>query len=775
MRTNPRGAPRAGRLILPALAVLVLLLGLQLPLPALAGSGTSAAEDDTASLTLSNISPAVASPNAPLVVLGEITNTGDDAIADPAVRLSLNGSRLSSRDQVTNWMNGSGRTATTDIGRTVLDGPLQPGKSAAFQLLVRPDRLPAIEARTNLAAALSVTDGTDSDAEARATIPTAIPWAGTNDEKVTRPLDVSWVVPLTLPADPALFSSTGADRLAAWRRAIGPGSAVDQLLRQLRGLPVTWLVDPSMLEPPISPDEKLPAADAAPEGKPDETPDPTTPSPTTPSPTSTETSPTSSDDGTQRPQESGSSTPSEPSPSTSPTQKAEPPPDDTSVSSLVGDLRQRLVNREGEQPVWWLPYGDPDLLALQQADGKSAVRRRLARLPSTANKSMSNVTVHWPAAPPSARELKVVTGSWSAERPGDAPPTLLDGRQVSDSEAGRVAHRLGDGTPVLAYDEGLSALTEKDGEGGDGQRVQHFLADTLSTYLRNPDQAHGVLVLAPRLDQADAGSVARLIHATEGVPWMRAEPASTPLSQTDNAKKTARVVRTESTPKAPASPITRATLGHAASDRRLLGDLGSILVDSDDVISGWSAAYDELASARWRGADKDHATTLRQLSTALHKVPNQVTVLPGSINFFTDGGEVGVTVVNELRRPLRNVRLVLEPRLAILEVRDQPEPMTLRADTRATLRVPFRALSSGQVEVDARLSTPTGQPLGASGDAPTQLEFTVRPTGSWLYWVLGAVAGPILVIGVYRSLRKPRREPEPASAPDDPPPESDDD
>ena len=84
-------------------------------------------------------------------------------------------------------------------------------------------------------------------------------------------------------------------------------------------------------------------------------------------------------------------------------------------------------------------------------------------------------------------------------------------------------------------------------------------------------------------------------------------------------------------------------------------------------------------------------------------------------------------------------------------------------------------MSSGQVSVDARLSTPTGLGLGASDDAPTQLEFTVRPTGSWLYWVLGAVAGPILVIGVYRSLRKPGLEPEPAPAPDEQQAERDDD
>lgn len=785
MRTDTGGAPRAGRLILPAFAAfaaLVLLLGLQLP-PALGRSTTTtAAAEDGVEITLNNVSPSVATPDTPVVVLGTVTNRSKDAIDDPVVRIGLNGSRLSARDQVTNWMNGSGRTASTEIGRTILTEPLRAGRSAQFQLVVRPDRLPEVTERTNLAAALSVTDGTDPDARTHTRLPTAIPWAGSGGA-VTRPLDVSWVVPLTLPSDPALFSSTGKARLAAWRRAIGPGSPVDQLLRQLRGLPVTWLVDPSMLEPPISPDEDLPAADAPREGRPNQTPTPapsssteepepeTSESPESPtSPGASENPSATESDATSSPTPSTSSSPTEDEP------EPEPAPDDSSVATLVDGLRQRLVDRGEDQPVWWLPYGDPDVLALHETDGASAVRSALRREPSTATESMSEVTVQWPAASPTSRQLGAATRAWRSARGGSAPPTLLSNAQVADDATGQVAHRLTDGTPVLAYDQGLSGLTEDDDTaGGGGQRVQHFLADSLATYLRNPSRQRDVLVLAPRLDQVDAGSLAGLIRTAEGVPWLRSASASSALVAAEDAPRAARVERPRSVPSAPASPITRGTLSHAAADRRLLGDLGSILVDSGDVVTGWNAAYDELGSARWRGNAQEHATTLRRLSAALHKVPEQVTVLPSSINFFTDAGEVGVTVVNDLNRPLRGVRLSLEPRLPILSIREQPEPMSLRADTRATIRVPLRAQSSGQVAVDARLSTPTGLTLGPSDDAPTQLEFTVRPTGSWLYWVLGAVAGPILVIGVYRSLRKPRREPEPAPAPDDPQPERDDD
>ncbi|WP_289233120.1 DUF6049 family protein [Barrientosiimonas endolithica] len=232
-----------------------------------------------------------------------------------------------------------------------------------------------------------------------------------------------------------------------------------------------------------------------------------------------------------------------------------------------------------------------------------------------------------------------------------------------------------------------------------------------------------------------------------GADELRTAEGDRPRSQIDDSPAA------PPSPQAP-SPISGETLQVTEGDRRTLDAVGTVLVDSDDVITGWSAAFDELASARWRGQRGPHTTTAQGLHEAIEQVPRQVAVRPSSVNFFTDAGQVGVLVVNDLNRPVRDVRLLLNPRRYVVAVEEQPEPLSLGAQSRLTVRVPFRAVAAGRVRIDAVLTTPAGTPLGAPADAPSQLEFNVRPTGTWLYWVMGAVAGPILVVGLYRSLRR---------------------
>jgi hypothetical protein len=41
----------------------------------------------------------------------------------------------------------------------------------------------------------------------------------------------------------------------------------------------------------------------------------------------------------------------------------------------------------------------------------------------------------------------------------------------------------------------------------------------------------------------------------------------------------------------------------------------------------------------------------------------------------------------------------------------------------------------------------------------------VTPTGDWIYWGLGGLAGAILLLGIWRSVRRgPRETPQPTAA-----------
>ena len=56
------------------------------------------------------------------------------------------------------------------------------------------------------------------------------------------------------------------------------------------------------------------------------------------------------------------------------------------------------------------------------------------------------------------------------------------------------------------------------------------------------------------------------------------------------------------------------------------------------------------------------------------------------------------------------------------------------------------------MSVTATLRAPDGTVLGE----PTQFSVRVSPTSDWIYWVLGALAGVILAIGVARTVLRRR-------------------
>ena len=44
--------------------------------------------------------------------------------------------------------------------------------------------------------------------------------------------------------------------------------------------------------------------------------------------------------------------------------------------------------------------------------------------------------------------------------------------------------------------------------------------------------------------------------------------------------------------------------------------------------------------------------------------------------------------------------------------------------------------------------------LGSPDGQSTQVQVDVRPTASWIYWVLGSLGGIVFVIGLIRAVRR---------------------
>ena len=76
---------------------------------------------------------------------------------------------------------------------------------------------------------------------------TFLPWY--YKKEFVAPLALTTVVPLTLDADPSLFTAPGAERNRAWASAVGPDSRLQSVITGTADAPVTWAIDPAILGP----------------------------------------------------------------------------------------------------------------------------------------------------------------------------------------------------------------------------------------------------------------------------------------------------------------------------------------------------------------------------------------------------------------------------------------------------------------------------------------------------------------------------------------------
>jgi hypothetical protein len=181
-----------------------------------------------------------------------------------------------------------------------------------------------------------------------------------------------------------------------------------------------------------------------------------------------------------------------------------------------------------------------------------------------------------------------------------------------------------------------------------------------------------------------------------------------------------------------------------------IAGIASILGDGGQFGVRWADAQVQELSARWRGHPGAFTAVGTAMDAAISKVSRGVRVAPSSVNFFADRGVLQVTVVNDLAIPVHDVHLRLIPDEPRLRIEQQPGPLKIGARSRTNARLQVTSIAAGVVNVEAILTTRNGTPLGQH----TSVDVRVQPPSPWIYWVLGGLAGLILVLGTYRSLRR---------------------
>jgi hypothetical protein len=131
----------------------------------------------------------------------------------------------------------------------------------------------------------------------------------------------------------------------------------------------------------------------------------------------------------------------------------------------------------------------------------------------------------------------------------------------------------------------------------------------------------------------------------------------------------------------------------------------------------------------------------------------RVLVAPGTVKFLAQDGVLQFIVVNDLDETVDDVQLHLTSDSRRLRIDDQPGPLRIGAGSRTTVKVRVTAVAPGLVPISADLSTANGTRLGRNA----QVKVQVQPISVTVFWALGGVFALILVVGIYRSLRRPGR------------------
>lgn len=520
-------------------------------------------------------------------------------------------------------------------------------------------------------------------------------FAGYQRLKQYQPLSVAWAVPLTLDPDPDLFAAEGQPREDAWQRALGDGSRLNRVLDATQDTTVTWAVDPTLVPSLLQGQHDVATGATA-----------------------------------------------------------------TGERALRSATEGRITSGAQRHTPWVLPDTDADLAAVVGTPaGDSLMRGYVGRSTPVAQALDGRSDVAWPA------DGAYTTSRETALRRVFRVPALA-GQVISSSvlAAGTTtntpvaAQRSVTGLPLLAYDDELSGLLARTRSPQEGVlSAQQFVADTAALLNELPGtEGRTVFVVAPRSWGPNPAAARAFFTTVSSIPWLVPTTTDSELARARRA-----------TP-SPAAPVTRPTtpvpggrpvltadrVAELESTVRTVQGVATIRDDGDQFGRTWTRAAEQLASTRWRAAPTAWNTLEGRVDQAAAQTTSAVKVLAGTINFLAESGRLQITVTNDLTVPVENVRLAVEASNPRLRIDSQPPILRIGPRSRATVSVGVTALAAGPVPLRTTLTTPDGTVIGQGAD----VQVRVTPTGDWVYWALGGLAGLILLAGLVRTFRRrPRR------------------
>lgn len=692
--TTSIGRVTAARLLAPALA----LVAASLPVVV---AGPTAAADDSGTTPLSvhidSLNRAEIPRHGRLVVTGTVTNDSDEAWQ------AVNVHPLTSYDPMTTRSELAEAAASppdTFIGERLFAphtfapvGDLSPGDSARFRISLRADQLdvsgqPGVY-WFGLQALGADSAGRDSfaDGRARTFLPLLPRHAPTTSTAVVVPLRVQ------VRRDPTgsmLDAST-------WATDLATGGLLDRELRfaeTAQGQPLTWLVDPAVLQavddlahgnPPLSYGEARPP----------------------------ETSPSAS-----------------PSPSSGPTTGPEDPDSEVPVKDhTAAAWLARLETAMTGQSVLGLPYADPDVAAL--AAHRPGLLRRARTL-----------------ADATFRDFGITDSPVVA--PADGVINRAGLRQIRPEDIVMLSDRGQDldGSEWLTRNGHELVFTDaRAGSGGPGPTppfdalaLRQRIAAASALRALHHERGPMVVVLPSGWDPGTEWRKAHFFSVLGGLPWLQL------ASVTPDGTVPTWTHRLPYPRSAAHQRINRRTMTAARHLTSTGETLSEVLATSNDVSARVTGAA--LGGVSYHARDAQHVARqqLSELDRTLRASLAKISV--AGTDFVTLSGGSGVVIVSLVNGLQVPVTVGLQARSDSPGVRiDTPKPAQVGAGQRTTVRLGASSRAVGVHQISLTPISETGRHLG------TPLVFTLRTSdvGRWIWVVLGG-GGALLAFAIARRL-----------------------
>lgn len=712
--------------------------------PARAATSTARAEPDTPlEVSLATLAPASIPRHGRVTITGRIANRSRETWTDLNVYLVTSPTPIRSRDELADAAatepDAPIGSRLTGAGLYESVGDLAPGESIGYRLSV-PRRDLEISGEPGVywvGVHVLGADrlGRDAVADGRARTFMPLLPAGRSHSPQTR---VTLLMPVQQPVRRGAHGRLVDP--AAWHRLLGGNGRLNRLLRlsSRARVPVTWVVDPAVLDAVQSVSQGNPPFDPPPD----------------PGADVSSGSPTASPPATTSSPSAGAT--SSPSPSADASPGGGGRANAAPAGGDAGAARAWLARFRRLAPgltVAAVPYGDLDVASVLTS-------RRRGLYPKATALSRSSMTRY--GVPDALPVVDPPSGYLPAEALRRIPattPVVLSDAALPEADAPVVVR---DGrAPVVLTDSAAGA-------GGPGPTPRHSalavrqrVLSAAALHAMSPDRDQPLVVSTPTHWNPGTDWSTSAFFAGLDQPWLRfvdlpaavsgtGRPTGAPAGQTSEPGPVVYPDSARSAELPAANLAATEQLGRAGGVfARLVGHGSSRETSLDEAISRVAM----LASSTTARADAVARRVLAEnaLGHVRARLGRVQVEGPPFVMMSGESGPIQVTLVNDLPQRVTVGLRASTPgsRLRI----DHVDPVTLGPGRRTSVRLQAHSTDIGVHAVTLRATDATGVPLGSS------TQFSVRTSNvSTVIWLVMAAGGFVLLLAIgIRVVRRIRR------------------